>query len=76
VTKPKAKGNIRLKRVIGFNNSVSLGIILPRAFVRALELKANQYVSVELHDEDKMIVVKGLISGQLHTVHKMSRWYN
>lgn len=63
MTKPKAKGNIRLKRVMGFNDSVSLGITLPMRFVRALNLKAGSFVKCELHNEDKSVTVEGLNVG-------------
>lgn len=60
MTKPKAKGNIRLKRVLAFNNSISLGITLPRAFVNKLGLKSGMLVACELKDNDKSVIVKGL----------------
>lgn len=60
MTKQKTKGNIRLKRVIAFNGSTSLAITLPRAFIRASDIKPNQYVSVELQDNDRSITVRGL----------------
>lgn len=62
MTKPKL-GNIRLKRVMGFNNSVSLGITLPMRFVRALNLKPGMLVACELKDNDKSVTVKGLNIG-------------
>ncbi|MGH9982701.1 MAG: AbrB/MazE/SpoVT family DNA-binding domain-containing protein [Nitrososphaeraceae archaeon] len=63
MTKPKAKGNIRLKRVIAFTGTTSLGITLPRAFVRKLNLAPGTFVKCELHNDDKTIIVEGLDLG-------------
>jgi hypothetical protein len=63
MTKVKGKGNIRLKRVIAFTGSSSLGITLPRAFVRKLNLTAGQFVKCELLNDDKTITVEGINIG-------------
>ncbi|HZD35632.1 MAG TPA: AbrB/MazE/SpoVT family DNA-binding domain-containing protein [Nitrososphaeraceae archaeon] len=54
------KKNIRLKRVIQFSGSTSLGITLPRAFVNKLGLKPGMLVSCELKNEDNTVMVEGL----------------
>jgi antitoxin component of MazEF toxin-antitoxin module len=60
MTKVKGRGNIRLKRVIKFTGSSSLGITLPRAFCRRLNLAPGQFVKCELSNDDKTVTVEGI----------------
>ena len=63
VTRSNNRKNIRLMRVIQFNGSSSLGITLPRTFVKALNLKPGMFVSCELKYDDKTIKVEGVNIG-------------
>jgi hypothetical protein len=51
-TSQRVKGNIRLKRLIRFHGSNSLGITLPSDFVHKLGLVAGQFVKCEINDTD------------------------
>lgn len=41
---------IKLRRLIEFNNSTSLGIVIPKSFVEKLNLRAGEYMACELNE--------------------------
>ena len=59
-TRQRIKGNIRLKRLIQFHGSNSLGITLPADFVQKLGLIAGQFVKVELNEIGTSLTVEGI----------------
>lgn len=63
VTTRNRRGNIRLKRLIQFHGSNSIGITLPADFVRGLGLTAGQFVKVELDETGTSLTVEGLNIG-------------
>lgn len=46
---------IKLRRLFQVNNSKSMGIILPKSFVKKLDLKAGEYMSCEMNAEGTSI---------------------
>jgi hypothetical protein len=63
VTSQKTKGNIKLKRLIRFHGSNSLGITLPSDFVHKLGLVAGQFVKCEINDTDTTMTVEKIDLG-------------
>jgi hypothetical protein len=59
-TRQRIKGNIRLKRLIQFHGSNSLGITLPADFVQKLGLIAGQFVKVEINKTGTSLTVEGI----------------
>ena len=42
---------IKLRRLLQFNNTTSLGLVLPKTFVDKMELRAGNYVAIEMDTE-------------------------
>jgi hypothetical protein len=42
---------IKLRRLLQFNNTSSLGIVLPKTFVDKMELRDGEYMAVEMDAE-------------------------
>ena len=42
---------IKLRRLLQFNNTTSLGIVLPKTFVNKMELIAGNYMAIEMDTE-------------------------
>jgi len=39
---------IKLRRLLQFNNTTSLGLVLPKTFVDKMELRAGNYMAIEM----------------------------
>lgn len=53
------KGIIRLRRLLQFHGSSSLGITLPADFVHRLGLTAGQFVKCEMSEDGNSMTVEG-----------------
>ena len=42
---------IKLRRLLQFNNTTSLGLVLPKTFVDKMELRAGNYMAIEMDAE-------------------------
>lgn len=45
------KRPIKLRRLLQFNNTTSIGITLPKSFMDKMGLRAGEYLAVELNAE-------------------------
>ncbi|MGC1131321.1 MAG: AbrB/MazE/SpoVT family DNA-binding domain-containing protein [Nitrososphaeraceae archaeon] len=48
---------IKLRRLLQFNNSTSLGITIPKSFVDKLNIRAGEYMSCEMNSEGTSITL-------------------
>lgn len=46
---------IKLRRLVEFTNSSSLGIVIPKSFVQKLNLRSGEYMACELSEEGSSI---------------------
>ena len=52
---------IKLRRLIEFGNSTSLGLVVPSNFVDRMGLSAGQYVKCELDNEGNSFTVQRIV---------------
>jgi hypothetical protein len=48
---------IKLRRLLQFNNSTSIGITLPSTFVDKMGLRAGEYMSCEMNTEETSVTL-------------------
>ena len=48
---------IKLRRLVEFTNSSSLGIVIPKSFVQKLNLRSGEYMACELSEEGSSILL-------------------
>lgn len=49
--------SIKLRRVVQFNNSTSLGLIIPKTFAEIMRLEAGDYIACEFNEEKNSITL-------------------
>jgi len=52
---------MKLRRVIEFGNSTSLGLVVPSNFVHKMGLSAGQYIKCELDNEGNSFTVERIV---------------
>jgi antitoxin component of MazEF toxin-antitoxin module len=53
--------SMKLRRVIEFGNSTSLGLVVPSNFVHKMGLSAGQYIKCELDNEGNSFTVERIV---------------
>jgi hypothetical protein len=48
---------IKLRRLVQFNNSKSMGIVIPSKFVAKMGLRAGEYMAVEMDGEGNSLTL-------------------